>query len=307
MNINNIDTDIYKVGRDKHEGGMNIKCGYELEFELPIATSILLMLYTHPSRLGHLLGPEEFLIEPQEHFQTYLDAYGNRCAMIFAPAGHLRIFNDFTIHDSGNPDPVHAEAQQHRICELPPEAIHFLLSSRYCEIDKLSYVATELFGWTPMGWPRVQAICDWVHKNIEFGYHHARLTKSAFDVYSERNGVCRDFAHLAITFCRCMGIPARYVTGYLGDIDIPPLPEPMDFSAWFEVYLDHRWHTFDARFNIPRVGRIPVARGRDAVDVALTTSFGHAYLKSFRVWTDEVVKAVKPSAGIYSCTSRHFL
>lgn len=267
---------------------MNIRCGHEIEFELPIGMSILLMLYTHPSRVGHLVGPETFTIEPHVHLETHLDPYGNRCGMIYAPAGCLRLYSDFTITDSGKPDPVHPEAKQHNICDLPPEAVHFLLSSRYCEVDKLSGIATELFGGTPMGWARVQAICDWVHSNITFGYHFAYCTKSAFDVYKERNGVCRDFAHLAITFCRCMGIPARYVTGYLGDIGIPPLPEPMDFSAWFEVYLDHRWYVFDARFNKPRIGRIPVARGRDAVDVALTTSFGHTYLKSFRVWTDEV-------------------
>lgn len=266
--------------------GIHIQCGHEIEFDLPATIPILLMLHAHPSRQDHLVGPEEFIIEPKRDIQCHIDTYGNRCAIILAEAGPLRIYNDFTICDSGNPDPVHPEARQHNICDLPPEAIHFLFSSRFCEIDKLSHIAIELFGSTPRGWKRVQAICDWVHENVEFGYHHARPTKSAFDVYTERQGVCRDFAHLAITFCRCMGIPARYVTGYLGDIGIEPLPEPMDFSAWFEVYLDNKWHTFDARFNVPRIGRTPVARGRDAIDVALTTSFGHAYLKKFRVWAD---------------------
>jgi transglutaminase-like putative cysteine protease len=267
---------------------MHIRCGHEVIFDLPGAAPVLLMLYTHPSRASNLVGPEALFIEPHLSIQTHLDAFGNRCARIVAPKGPLRIFNDFTIADSGAADPVHAGAQQHSVCEVPPDVLPFLLSSRYCEVDRLSHAATLLFGSTSTGWPRVQAICDWVHSNIHFGYPFARPTKTAFDVFNERTGVCRDFTHLAVTFCRCMGIPARYCTGYLGDIGIPPMPAAMDFSAWFEVYLGHQWHTFDARFNTPRIGRVLMARGRDAVDVALTTSFGHANLKSFRVWADEV-------------------
>lgn len=249
---------------------------------------MLLMLYTHPSRSPHLHVLETLDVQPYVAVQTHLDTYGNRCARIAAPAGMLRIFSDFTISDTGKPDPAHPGAEQHNVGDIPPNALHFLIGSRYCEVDKLSDIAFELFSSTPIGWPRVQAICDWVHQNIRFGYEFARPTKTAFDVYTERKGVCRDFTHLAIAFCRCVGIPARYCTGYLGDIGIPPMPAAMDFSAWFEVYLGHQWHTFDARFNTPRIGRVLMARGRDAVDVALTTSFGHANLKSFRVWSDEV-------------------
>lgn len=267
---------------------MNIRCGHELQFEMPAPASMLLMLYTHPSRATGMHAPETLLVEPFVDIQTHLDIFGNRCARIVAPAGKLRIFNDFTICDSGNHDLADPAAQQHSVCDLPPEALHFLMASRYCEVDKFSEIAMQLFGQTPLGWGRVQCICDWVHQNILFGYQFARPTKTAFDVFTERTGVCRDFTHLAITFCRCMGIPARYCTGYLGDIGIPPMPAEMDFSAWFEVYLGHRWYTFDARFNLPRIGRVLMARGRDAVDVALTTSFGHANLKSFRVWADEI-------------------
>ncbi len=267
---------------------MKIRCGHELHFEIPAPTSMLLMLYTHPSRSADMARPECLIVEPFVSVQTHLDTYGNRCARIVAPAGPLRIFNDFTISDAGNPDAVHAAAQQHSVCDVPPEVMHFLLSSRYCEVDRLSDAATQLFGSTAPGWGRVQAICNWVHQNILFGYQFARATKTSFEVFTERTGVCRDFTHLAIAFCRCMGVPARYCTGYLGDIGIPPMPAAMDFSAWFEVYLDQQWHTFDARFNTPRIGRVLMARGRDAVDVALTTSFGHANLKSFRVWADEV-------------------
>ena len=197
---------------------------------------------------------------------------------------------DFIIRDSGKPDPVALDAVQHPVEDLPDDVLLFLLGSRYCDTDKLSNIAWSLFGNTPPGWARVQAIVDFVHNHIRFDYQKADDTRTAFDGYTQREGVCRDYAHLAIALCRCMNIPARYCTGYLGDIGIPPVPYPMDFSAWFEVFLSGRWYTFDARHNTPRIGRIVMARGRDATDCALTTSFGRAPLMQFEVHTDEVEK-----------------
>jgi transglutaminase-like putative cysteine protease len=199
----------------------------------------------------------------------------------------VRLYNSTLIEDSGKPDPVNPEARQAPVQDLPSDVLRYLLASRYCEVDQLSNTAGALFGATDPGWSRVQAICDWVHANITFNYSFADPTKTAQAVHADGRGVCRDFQHLAITFCRCMHIPARYATGYLGDIGVPPNP-PMDFSAWFEAYLDDRWWTFDARNNQPRIGRVLMATGRDAADVALTTSFGTALLKSFAVITDEV-------------------
>ncbi len=196
--------------------------------------------------------------------------------------------DDLIVEDNGLADPVAPNAKQIPVQDLPPDVLVYLLSSRYCEVERLLDVAWGLFGGTPEGWGRVQAICDWVHGNVRFDYLSARPTKTAYDVYAERAGVCRDFSHLALTFCRCLNIPARYATGYLGDIGIPPQPYPMDFSGWFEAYLDGRWYTFDARHNVPRIGRVLMAYGRDAVDVALTTSFGTTRLEKFAVWTDEV-------------------
>lgn len=246
------------------------------------------MLYIHPSRSGTCQKPDVLHVTPPVSIKSHIDHYGNRGAILTLNAGPLRIFSDNIIYDTGAHDLVAPWAQQHNIADLPPDTIQFLLASRYCEVERLSDIAYGLFGQSPMGWGRVQAICDWVHKNIKFGYEFARPTKTAFEVYTERTGVCRDFMHLAIAFCRCMNIPARYATGYLGDIGIPPMPAAMDFSAWFEVYLGGRWYTFDARFNTPRIGRVLIARGRDAVDVALTTSFGRADLKSFKVWSHTV-------------------
>jgi transglutaminase-like putative cysteine protease len=200
----------------------------------------------------------------------------------------LRLYGDGIVRDTGVPDPVVPDAIQHAVEELPPDVLAFLLGSRYCETDRLSEEAWRIFGQTPPGWARVQAICDFVHNQISFGYQHARPTKSALDAYNERLGVCRDYAHLAITFCRCLNIPARYCTGYLGDIGIPPVDLPMDFSGWFEVYLGGRWYTFDPRHNTPRIGRVLIARGRDAADVPITYTFGPNQLQSFKVWTDLV-------------------
>jgi transglutaminase-like putative cysteine protease len=249
---------------------------------------MLLMLYTHPTRAASLLVPERIQTDPFIPISTFTDSFGNRCGRILAPAGKLRLWHDGLIRDTGLPDPVNPTAHQWSIDDLPSDAIQFLMGSRYCETDRLSDVAWSLFGQTPLGWPRVQAVCDWVHNNVTFGYEHARPTKTAYDVFQERKGVCRDFSHLFISLLRCLNIPARYATGYLGDIGVPFCPTPMDFSAWSEVFLDGQWYAFDARHNIPRIGRIVMARGRDAADVALTTSFGSAKLLAFNVVTDEV-------------------
>jgi transglutaminase-like putative cysteine protease len=267
---------------------MLIRIGYDIAFELTSATPIVAMLYVHPSRHGDLIAPENVKVEPDVPIHTYTDSFGNICGRLLAPAGTVRFTLDATIRHSGQPDPEAPDAPQHAIEHLPDETLRFLLPSRYCEVDKLNDIAWKLFGAGAPGWSRVQAICDWVHTHITFGYHFADSQKSALEVYHDCKGVCRDFMHLAVTFCRCMNIPARYVTGYLGDIGVPPAPYPMDFSAWFEVYLGGKWHTFDARHNQRRIGRILMAVGRDAADVALTTNFGSAKLTRFHVVTEEV-------------------
>jgi transglutaminase-like putative cysteine protease len=267
---------------------MLIRIGFDLTFELPAPVPMILMLYTHPSRSASLAGPEKIQVNPTVPISTFTDQFGNRCGRMLAPAGPVRLWHETIVRDSGLPDPIHLDAVQWDVHSLPPETVPFLYASRYCETDRLGDVAWNLFGNMPFGWPRVQAVCDWVHNNIEFGYSYARPTKTAFDVYQERRGVCRDFSHLLIAFLRCLNIPARYVTGYLGDIGVPHNPDPMDFSAWTEVFLDGRWFTFDARHNHARIGRIVMARGRDAVDVAITTSFGPSVLNKFSVITDEI-------------------
>jgi len=267
---------------------MHIRIGYDLVFDIPAPTTVLTLLRVYPTEESRLVSPETPSVEPGVPCDEFIDAFGNRAMRVLAPAGKLRLTNDAVVVDSGVPDQVVPEAEQHPVDRLPPEVVPFLLPSRYCEVDRLGSIAWDLFGKSPLGWGRVQAVCDWVHNHVRFGYEFARPTKTAHDVYSEANGVCRDFTHLALTFCRCLNIPARYATGYLGDIGVPVSPCPMDFSAWFEVYLGNRWYTFDARHNIPRIGRIVMARGRDAVDVALTTSFGPTTLEKFVVWTDEV-------------------
>lgn len=267
---------------------MLIRIGFDLTFELPAPVAMYLMLYTHPSRSSSLIEPESIHSDPPLAIKTFIDSHGNRCGRIQAEAGKLRLWHNSVVRDSGLVDPIHPEAPQWDIQALPPEVVPYLFASRYCETDRLSDIAWGLFGNTPTGWARVQAVCDWVHSNVQFGYQFARPTKSAYEVYQERKGVCRDFSHLLIAFLRCLNIPARYVTGYLGDIGVPVAPEPMDFSAWTEVFLDGRWYAFDARHNMPRIGRIVMARGRDAVDVAITTSFGPAKLVNFAVTTDEI-------------------
>jgi len=266
---------------------MLIKIGFDIEFELVGSTPIILMLYVHPSRQKDLRTDEKIRLEPDLPLSEFTDLFGNRCARIHAPAGNLRLTLDATIEDSGQPDARQPDAIQHNVENLPTDTLPFLLTSRYCEVDKLTDIAWQLFGGTAPGWARAQAICDWVHHHITFGYHFADPTKSAFDCYNDGRGVCRDFSHLAIAFFRCMNIPARYVTGYMGDIGVPVVL-PMDLSGWFEAYLGDRWYTFDARHNVPRIGRIPMAIGRDAADVAMTTNFGRAILKKFFIISDEI-------------------
>jgi transglutaminase-like putative cysteine protease len=267
---------------------MLIRIGFEMVFEVPAPVPMLLMLRLRPEREASIRRPGGLRVEPEVSVRWYTDRFGNQAARLLAPAGRLVLRDDLIVEDHGQPDPVAPEARQVPLQDLPPDLLVYLLSSRYCEVDRLSDIAWRLFGGAPEGWARVQAVCDWVHRHVRFDYQSARPTKSAHDVYEERAGVCRDFSHLALTFCRCLNIPARYATGYLGDIGIPPQPYPMDFSGWFEAYLDGRWYTFDARHNVPRIGRILMAHGRDAVDVALTTSFGTTRLEKFAVWTDEV-------------------
>ncbi len=268
---------------------MLIHVGYDLQFALPAPTEVFFALSIHPSRSASLRKPESLQIEPNIPYASYLDPFGNLCGRAALPAGSVRFTNDAVVDDSGQPDPEDRSAAQWPVNQLPPEALQFLLPSRYCEVDgELLPLAWALFGYTAPGWNRVQAICDFVHAHLRFDYNLARSTRTALEAYREKVGVCRDFMHLAITFCRCMNIPARYATGYLGDIGVPPVPFPMDFSAWFEVFLGGRWWTFDARHNQRRIGRVLMATGRDAADVALTTMFGQHQILKFAVWTEEL-------------------
>jgi transglutaminase-like putative cysteine protease len=258
---------------------------------------MVLMLNVHPSRAFDLERPDALRLSPGVAATTVLDSFGNKCVRLIAPKGEFSVATDTVAYDSGKPDAIVPEASEIDIADLPLDVLPFLRGSRYCETDRLVQFAWKQFGNTPRGWSRVQAIVDFVHRHVEFGYGFARATKSAHDVLQERRGVCRDFAHLAVALCRCMNIPARYCTGYLGDIGVPPEPDPMDFSAWFEVYLSGRWHTFDARHNRPRIGRILIARGRDAEDVAISTTFGANTLRRFAVVTDEIVEGSTASEG----------
>jgi transglutaminase-like putative cysteine protease len=267
---------------------MLINYGYEITIAVAKPTPIICLLDVHPERRAGVQAETPFRSVPPVATSTYIDAFGNQCRRLMAPAGDITLTLNGTIADSGWKEPVVPQAAEIPVERLPHHVLVFLLGSRYCETDRLSQTAWDLFGTIPPGWTRVQAISDYVHRHLTFGYQHARATRTAIEAHQERLGVCRDFAHLFITFCRCLNIPARYVNGYLGDIGVPPDPAPMDFSAWVEVFLDDRWYTFDPRHNEPRVGRIVVARGRDATDVPLINSFGPHTLKSFKVWTDEV-------------------
>ena len=270
---------------------MQIRAGYEIAYDCPQPTPMVLMLSVHPTRLPDLVTPHCIVFDPPIEARDYRDLFGNICTRITAPAGRFTASCNFIIADSGRPDIVEPEAEQMPVAELPDDVLVYLLGSRYCDTDHLSDTAWSLFGGVQGGWRRVQAICDYVHERLSFSYQDASATRTAWDGFRDQRGVCRDFAHLAITLCRCVNIPARYCTGYLGDIGVPALPDPMDFSAWFEAYLDGRWYTFDARHNTPRIGRILMARGRDATDVALSTTFGRTQLTAFKVVTDELVMA----------------
>ena len=267
---------------------MKIRAGYEISFDCFQDVPMVLLLSIHPSRQNDLLSEHRITVSPPVVSRQGVDAFGNVWTRLIAPRGRLEISNHFLIRDSGLPDEVAPSARQWDVNDLPDDVVPFLYGSRYCDSQNLSNLAWSLFGPVAGGWQRVQAICDYVHNRIQFGYHHARCDRTASEGHNERIGVCRDFAHLALTLCRCMNIPARYCTGYLGDIGVPRDPAPMDFSAWFEVFLDGRWYTFDARHNVPRIGRIVMARGRDAADVAISTQFGNAALAKFSVTTEEV-------------------
>jgi transglutaminase-like putative cysteine protease len=271
---------------------MRIQIGFNITFNCAGYTPMVLMLNLHPSRAQDLLTPDAIRISPGRSFTPYFDGFGNKCLRVLAPPGDLRIFNDCIIADSGKPDRVDLGAEEHAVSDLPHETLVYLLASRYCETDLLMEKAWSLFGSVSPGWRRVQAICDFVHHHIGFSYQHADAKRGAAGAFKQRTGVCRDFAHLAVALCRCLNIPARYCTGYLGDIGVPPDPAPMDFSAWFEAFVGGRWYTFDARHNVPRIGRVLIARGRDAADCAISTTFGPNVLSTFQVTTREFIGVV---------------
>jgi transglutaminase-like putative cysteine protease len=267
---------------------MRIRVGYEFVYSFPQPTPLILTVSIHYSRASDLIVPDHLTTDPLVHVSTFRDGFGNLCSRIVAPAGQFRIKSTGLVRDSGLLDVIVPYAAQHAVKDLPEETLAFLLGSRYCETDLLSPVAWQLFGQSQRGWPLVQTICDYVHNRITFDYQNALSTRTAWQAYNGRLGVCRDFAHLAIAFCRCMNIPARYCTGYLGDAGtLPPYGVP-DLAAWMEVYLGGEWYIFDPRNNVPRIGRVLIARGRDAADVAIATTFGPNMLESFKIWTDEV-------------------
>lgn len=267
---------------------MRIHLGCELTYELPNATPMIVLLNVHHSCVARLERPDWLMTTPAVPIESYRDGFGNWCSRLVAPPGRFVLGTDGVIADSGASDPVDWGAVQHPVEQLPHDSLEFLLGSRYCETDCLSEEAWRLFGQGPTGWARVQAICDFVNRHIAFSYEHSRATRTAAEAYAEARGVCRDFTHLAIAFCRCMNLPARYCTGYVSDIGQPPPYAPMDFAAWMEVYLGGSWWVFDPRNNRPMYGRIKIAHGRDAADVPLTHTFGPNTLVGFRVWTDEI-------------------
>jgi len=276
---------------------IRIKVGCDLHFEFPQPTPMIVVLNVHYSRVSDLERPDYVITRPPVPLEGYRDSFGNWCYRFVAPAGHFEISTDAVVRDGGAWDAEAQEAMERPVEQLPADAIQYLLGSRYCETDRLMDEAWRLFGTMTPGWARVQAICDYVHDYLTFGYEHARPTRTAYEAYVEKRGVCRDYAHLAATFCRCLNIPARYCTGYITDVGLPPPYEAMDFAAWIEVYLGGRWHAFDPRNNAPRIGRILVAQGRDAADVPLTHSFGPSTLSKFVVWAEEApAPAVKASA-----------
>jgi transglutaminase-like putative cysteine protease len=266
---------------------MRLRVGYELIYDCPQPTPMLLMLNIHHTRASDIIVPDLIVTDPTVPTSAYRDSFGNWCTRLVAPAGRIRLAATGVLNDTGVPDEVPQAAVQHEVTELPDDSLVFLLGSRYCDTDRLLDVAWKLFGHSATGASRIQAVCDYVHRHIAFNYLDARPTRTAAEAFEERRGVCRDYAHLAIAFCRCLNIPARYCTGYVSDVGVPPPHEPMDFSAWFEAYIGGRWHTFDARNNTPRIGRTLIARGRDAADVAISNAFGPNVLAGFTVWAGE--------------------
>jgi len=265
---------------------MLIKGGFNLAFDCTVPTPMILAVHIRPEETPNLIEPEILTLFPAIEYSDYIDSFGNRCTKLVAPPGRLSIWNRFAMGHDGSPEQLPLYAYQHAVQELPEETLLYLLGSRYCDTQKLSDLAWAQFGGCWQGWPLIQAILNYTHQRIQFGYQFARNDRTAFEAHEEQMGVCRDFAHLAITLCRCMNVPARYCTGYLGDIGVPADPAPMDFSAWFEVYMGGRWWALDARHNQPRIGRITIARGRDAADVAISTAFGAAQLAEFKVITE---------------------
>ncbi len=282
---------------------MQIRAGFEMTYWCPQPTPMILTLNIHYSRASDLVRPDLIKTEPAVPLVAYRDLFGNWCSRIVAPAGRFLLSCDSLVNDSGVADIVVPGAQQIPVEYLPEPALVYLLGSRYCETELLSEFAWQQFASVPAGWARVQAVCDFVHGHITFGYEHARRSRTAWEAYQEGTGVCRDYAHLAITLCRCLNIPARYCTGYLGDVGMEPPYSPGDFAAWMEVFLGNRWYTFDPRNNIPRIGRVLIARGRDACDVALSNTFGPNTLEAFRVWTDEVSPVMSDNGGVASMSS----
>ncbi|KZB70791.1 transglutaminase [Thalassospira sp. MCCC 1A01148] len=267
---------------------MRLSIGCHFEYELQQITPMIALLNVHHSRVDDLEGEDRLQTVPEVAQTPYVDGFGNVCTRLIAPVGTFVLKSDGMIFDDGSEDEQCRDAEQHAVEDLPSEVLVYLLGSRYCETDLLSNEAWRLFENTPPGSDRVQAICDFVHGHIAFGYLDARATRTASEALYEQRGVCRDFTHLAIALCRCMNIPARYCTGYLSDIG-EPLPHPSgDFAAWMEVYLSGRWWVFDPRNNSPRIGRVLIARGRDAADVPLLQTFGESTLRDFRVWTEEI-------------------
>ncbi|MDO5706409.1 MAG: transglutaminase family protein [Paracoccus sp. (in: a-proteobacteria)] len=267
---------------------MLIRYGYEMTIESQGPLPLIAQMSARPERKLDLRGPERFTTDPGVPYSTYLDLYGNFCIRLTAPAGRFTLRSDAIIADSGIPDPVCRAAQEMPVESLPDDVLIYLMASRYCDVDLVGPAAWDMFGTIPPGWDRVQAIVDWVHGHIAFNYGDADSTRTAHDALEQGKGVCRDFAHLAISMCRALNIPARYINGHLGDIGVPPVDDPMDFAAWMQVYLSGRWWTFDPRNNAFRIGRIVIGHGRDAADVALISSFGPHELRGFKVWTDEV-------------------
>lgn len=282
---------------------MRIRIGFEIAVTCKQPTPMLLALYPHTSNNRQVIGSDRLRTEPETPLDLFVDGFANRWARMEAPVGTTRMWSDCIMADTGLPDEFNWDARQHEIAELPPASLLYLKASRFCESDELIEPAWELFGETQPGWARVQAICNWVHNNVLFDYRFGRPTKTAVDVFREGTGVCRDFAHIFIALCRAMNLPARYASGYLSDVGAP-VAGVGDFCAWAEVFIDGRWYTFDPRHNTPRIGRIMMVRGRDAVDVPMITVFGFYELTFFKVWTEPVDDTVTEGELLMSLQSR---